>query len=97
MSDDITIKLCVTFVDQEAFYFKKPAPKLPPCVMWHEGVMLQLDEDGWEYLTIDGVVVNLDGTVYLDSQLDLPGGGWGDMAKTDWWESRGWVPRNQHE
>ena len=96
MSDDITIKLCVCFVGKEAFYFKKPAPKLPVGVIWHEGMMIELVK-GEEYLSIDGVVLNLDGTVCLDSMLELAGDGWGEMTKSSWWENRGWIPRNQHE
>ncbi len=90
MSDKITIRLHVHKEDGD-FYFKKPAPKLPECLTWHENLMVELVKNE-EWLIVDHVILNLDGSVDVVVLFKMPGSGWGAMAKSSWWESRGWIP-----
>jgi hypothetical protein len=91
MSEKVTVNLHVKMMQNGDFYFEKPAPKLPSCLTWHEGVMIEILKDE-EWLIVDHVALNLDGSVSVFAEIEMPGAGWGPMTKSEWWEKRGWIP-----
>ncbi len=96
MSENVTIKLTVIAFGKGVFYFKKPAPKLPSYLTWHEGVMLEIVKKR-HWLIVDHVVLNLDGSVHVVVNFEMPGTGWGAMTESAWWENRGWKPCKQND
>ena len=90
MSEKVTIKLHLNMMERGHLYFEKPAPKLPSCLNWQPGMMLEIDPKEQEFSHVEFICVNTDGSVDLCAEFDMPGGDWGEMYESKWWEDRGW-------